>query len=377
MVNALELPEIRFRIGWYLDSIQALSCSQICRSFYTSFAPLVWQDLHFGSPTHPRPELEHNLTKRPLARSLSFDHTSGIHNQHSPEDLLHVLQGKVGWIRSLSIHSHESIHQFSLGAGCNRLESITLEALPFDDVFDQKYWKNCRMLIKQNRATLQSLSLLHWKFQSFKPVPGQPQWNPILSCTEHMQLRSLSLVKCRIRGRHLDAFWTICQRIENLELEEVDIDLSLPPSFTTSNINKGNNDSGAGAHDTLCFPTATSSQSNSTLSISSSPSPSSTPSRFPRLRALTLRKLRRASPLRQLQLIISQCPALQNLTWSIGWYRHFPCTQFCDLLAASTNPWPDLTSIVVRDHSNQIPITDRARLLELVSKRAHCQLDVG
>ncbi|KAF9998075.1 hypothetical protein BGZ79_008237 [Entomortierella chlamydospora] len=48
--HALDLPEIVFGIAQYLDAADVLACSAVSKSFYCSFAPFVWQDLHFGQP---------------------------------------------------------------------------------------------------------------------------------------------------------------------------------------------------------------------------------------------------------------------------------------------------------------------------------------
>ncbi|KAF9939987.1 hypothetical protein BGZ67_008530 [Mortierella alpina] len=155
-----------------------------------------------------------------------------------------------------------------------------------------------------------------------------------------MNLRTLVLVKCKILGRQLDAFWTLCSRLESLELDEVDMDLSLPPTSTKTRSQRDR--------------------------------PSS--ARLPQLQELTIRRMRRAHPLRQLELLIRPCPKLRTLCWSIDWFRPFPSNQFCNLFVSLT--WPDLDSIHVSGHGSRIYEHDQTRLLG-AAKQPFRLLDLG
>ncbi|KAF8938052.1 hypothetical protein BGZ47_008750 [Haplosporangium gracile] len=373
MSLALELPEVLYRIGLYLDADQVLTCSLVCRAFYNAYSPLVWNDLHFSLTNE---QLRLIREKTPLARKISFRHLFESNElERDDQELISILQGRAPWMRCLTIHQHESVQQFSsFGPGCNKVETMSIEGIPLAGEYgDQTYWKSCKSLLRQNRPDLRSLSLQNWKTQLEKPAPGQPVWNPILACTQHLNLTSLSLVRCKIRGKHLKAFWTISARLEALELEDVDMDLTwIPSSFTKG---KGKDKDKDKEKEKVFSHTAISTTDSTDTSQAATPTrralpPPDLPPRFPKLKELTIRHLCRHHPLSQFHWLVVPCPSLQTLTWIFDWHRHFPTQPFMDAFddtPDSSTAWPLLDSITIRGHSNWM--SDENHLQILTSSR--------
>ncbi|KAF9374295.1 hypothetical protein BGX21_004168 [Mortierella sp. AD011] len=351
MIRAVGIPEIVLLISRYLDATDVLVCSTVSKHFHDSFVHLVWQDIHLGK-IGPA-VLKTIFDTKPQARFISFDtraskedkavreNTYGKTRQSLSYDdqmaLLKVLQKNACWIRSLSIHSHEFYHQLALGQNCSQLESISIDHPQLSGKFDTKYWNNLKKLIKQNREALVSLSFSRWDLDMWKkPTTGQRLWSPILNCSEHMNLRKLVITVSRIRGRHLKAFWEICQRLEYLVLRDVWFDLSIRAS-EVSRVNAvdrskdGDQSTTGNGTITAAIPRVV---------------------RFPRLQHFSLCQIIRASAMRQLDLLISHCPVLQSLVWSLPWKMSFPDTKFYEYFDAST--WPRLQSIVVKDHNGWV-----------------------
>ncbi|KAG0272701.1 hypothetical protein BGZ95_011510 [Linnemannia exigua] len=372
MTLALELPEILYRIGYYLDANQVLACSLVCRTFYNAYSPLVWKDLHFSLT---KDQLKQIREKTPLARKISFRHLfEGDELERDTLELVSILQGRSPWLRSLTIHQHESVQQFSsFGPGCNRVETMSIEGIPLKGDFgDQTYWKSCKALLRQNRPDLRSLSLQNWKVEWDKPLPGQPVWNPILACTQHLNLTSLSLVRCKIRGKHLKAFWTISARLEALELDDVDMDLTWIPSSFLKDKDKDKAPVPAtnSSHNSTTSSSTSSTHSNSAPVTKRALPPPDLPPRFPKLQTLSIRSLLRHHPLSQFYWLVLPCPSLRTLNWMFDNHRYFATKPFMDAFEdtlASPTAWPHLDSITIKGHSNWI--SDEIHLQILTTAR--------
>ncbi|KAG0011777.1 hypothetical protein BGZ80_000429 [Entomortierella chlamydospora] len=326
--HAVDLPEIAFNIAKYMDTADILSCSAVCKSFYIAFSPMVWEDLHFGHPC------KHNYDQTPFARDISLKRLIPTNPDILTQDddgalahqLLETLKSKAQWTRSLSIHSHDSVLPLKFGNECTRLSSITMEGLSLDEnkKHPREYWAHCRNIIKRNRSQLLSLTLNNWtNDHRWKPSRGEPLWNPILNCSQALNLRSLTLNKCHIRGRHLKDFWEICTRLEALDMRDVELDLSLPPEPS----NKKRKDK------------------YGTLTLLNSDMQGDHPKsivRFPRLKELNLVRMVRCSSKDQVYLLIRHCPQLQTLKWQ-GMID--PTSDFKELFLAST--WQDLNSVTI------------------------------
>ncbi|KAF9934827.1 hypothetical protein FBU30_010800 [Linnemannia zychae] len=372
---ALKLPEILYRIGLYLDADQVLACSLVCQTFYNAFSPLVWNDLHI-SPT--KMQLKIIREKSPLAREISFRQLFNSNElERDTEELISILQDRAPWMRSLTIHQHDSVQQFSsFGPKCNRVERMSIEGIPqTGECSEQTYWKSCKALLKQNRPDLRSLSLQNWKttLDGMKPLPGQPVWNPILACTQHLNLTALSLVKCKIRGKHLKAFWTISARLESLELEQVEMDLTwMPSSFIKDkDRDKDKEELSFSSSSSVSAINPTSNTPTSTTNRRALPPPD-LPPRFPKLKKLTIRFLQQHHPLSQFYWLVLPCPSLRTLIWVFDRYRHFPTQPFIDAFEdtpTSPTAWPDLDSITIRGHCNWISDENHYEFLTTTRKR--------
>ncbi|KAF9105956.1 hypothetical protein BGX27_009387 [Mortierella sp. AM989] len=343
MIYLFDLPELAYQVAQYLDATDILACNAVSKSFHKMFTPLVWKDLHFGQPC----KLDSDLT--PLARHISLKHD--ISEEQWNQLDYHILQRINRWVRCLSILDHDSTLPLKLGALCNQLESISITGISnnnsenVDNVHNNKHTpeqlKLCKAIFQRNQANLKHICLINWKFNHrMKTAPGQSLWNPIVKCGHARNLRSLKMQDCMIRGRHMKAFWMVCERLEKLELSYVTIDICMP---ATTLKNQGFNKEGTSpVMTTLAYPSPV------------------RPARFPVLKELILNSLRWASPNLQLNLIICQCPRLRTLNWDIKG-RNFSGTEFVDRFEAST--WPELDSITISSNRNLIGDQDHFRLL--------------
>lgn len=124
----------------------------------------------------------------------------------------------------------------------------------------------------------------------------------------------------------MTAFWIVCSRLESLSMERVQLHLELPhpppPRRNKSATSRKNH------------------TDDSSVNMASAV-------RFPRLKNLMLGRMLEPHPLYQIDLLISQCPALRTLMWILQRNHRFPIQAFTDRLVSST--WPDLDSIWMYD----------------------------
>lgn len=331
-IHALGLPEIALRVSLYLDVATILACHSASRALRLSFEPFVWQDIHFGPPRHL------DYRKRPPARTFN--------SQNITYEIMDASRRAAPWIKSLSIFSHDSIFPLQLGELCFRLERMDLEGLRYD-VFRKdppEYWTNCERMIQQNQSRLRSLSLTRWScIWTSKNGPKRPAWNPLVTAADCSTLRSLTLKCCEVRGRYMSHFWKVCQQLESLELDGVQ--LEMPPRSSTA--------------------TATTASTLDT-SIIAAPAPVA---RFPRLQELIIQNMTYfQSSRRILNLMVAQCPVLETLYWSLYEKRMFPYRDFTNLFCDST--WPRLDSITIKDHWNTV---DNELYYKLLTNSHHHQ----
>ncbi|KAF9948925.1 hypothetical protein BGZ72_009189 [Mortierella alpina] len=326
--QALLLPEVLSRIGCFLDANEALICSQICSTWYLSFAPIVWANLHIGRPK-PKNDSKYTYQRELEPRTRSIDLESEGCN---PCEQLGFIREKASWLRSLTIHKHISPQQFTLGKECTQLRAISIAGpIPFDNDYTREYWNSCKALIKQNRSRLTSLTVESMQSISVyeKPIPNVPRWIPILSCAGHTHLTELRLVTCHIPGRQLKPFWKICERLEKLTLDNVTMDYSRLP--TQEQIQNNSKAARAARKRAARRP-------NKKI-----PPPPPPPKRFPNLRELTAKNVPDGGPERFLNLIIADCPRLESLTWSLPLYSPIPAEPFNKHIVDGT--WPFLDRI--------------------------------
>ncbi|KAF9952899.1 hypothetical protein BGZ70_000440 [Mortierella alpina] len=327
--QALFLPEVLFRIGCYLDADHALSCSQVCSTWYLNFVPLVWANLHIGQPKphaidrkkKQRGELE------PRIRSIDL-----VSEGCNPADRLAIIRSKASWLRSLTFHENLSPQQFALGKECTQLQAISITGpFPFNDDYTRDYFDSCKALIKQNRSRLTSLRVDRMQLINvFEKLPqGVPRWSPILSCAGHSNLTELHLIYCNIPGRQLKPFWKICERLEKLTLDNVTFDYSrLPPQEQIQNNSKA---ARAARKKAARRPNK------------KTPPPPPPPKRFPNLRELTVKELPCGGPERFLKLIIADCPRLESLDWNTHMYSPVHVEHIISHIVDGT--WPFLDRI--------------------------------
>ncbi|KAF8978392.1 hypothetical protein BGZ46_006509 [Entomortierella lignicola] len=336
VIEVFTLPEILSGIAIYLDAVDVYSCSRVSRSFYTSFSPFVWQDLHFGDFDDSNILARYISLRRVTAKSPDGSKQAEIDNLAL--QLVNFLKSKSHLVKSISIHSQDSIIPLQLGRECTQLNSIMVEGLSADETstHQPEYWAYCKEMLRRNQSQLRSLSLRNWEWVLTKEIyPGQPTWHPLLTCSQAWNLKSLSLDRCSIHNQYLPTFWSICARLETLRMYQVYFNSSLPHHVGYDNKDAGN-------HDTVV---------HSTNLV-----------RFPRLKEFYLGDIYIQDPLRSL---ICHCPVLQTLNWSI-WRSHSNyatmVSDFKDLFLAST--WPDLRSVTMPNVNVSVTDEEFRRLLQ-------------
>ncbi|KAI8345234.1 hypothetical protein B0O80DRAFT_474686 [Mortierella sp. GBAus27b] len=340
-IHALELPEIAALVAAHLDTRDHLACSSVSKALRSSFGPLAWQALSFGqlNPPAPPPRPDDiRAIRDPLDMSILDTDCIMITTQEDHE-LSNDLCNITPWIRSLFIHDHTTISPLTLGASCNHLETIHLPALSVHEPrHTAAHWTLCKKMMRRNRPHLKSLLLTGWGYRLAdmrKPIPGQPVWNPILMCTHAWNMQSLTLVNCRIRGRHMQAFWTICKRLETLGLDFVYL------LFTR--------------------PREEEELSQAMQSLSCQDSSSTELVSFPKMKELRLRNVQYVHAPYLLRNIIRHCPALQSLSWQ-HWDRNNIIDPFRKLMEEGT--WPELDSIFIVSRMVDMTYQEHERFLQ-------------
>ncbi|KAG0055024.1 hypothetical protein BGZ83_009794 [Gryganskiella cystojenkinii] len=383
--RALYLPEVLFVLGAYLDATQVTQCAMVCRVWYYAFAPLVWEDLHFH--TDPQEKNLHPLHSSIRARYISFSRFVTPTNPaitatttteplplHGPTleetTLSEFLQSKAGWFRSLCYHGHGSTLQFTLGKDCTKLESLSIKGpIPYigneatgnrlhetaitrairihgegGGPYLREYHDKCKSLLRQNREHLQHLTIRDFDWHVGERLrPGLPNWNPLISCASGLHhLRSLTLIRCSMRGRHVKALWAIGSTLESLTLEEVYMNIghwinrrNLIESQVNSSQEQGAKEQALDLDDDYVDNTGD-------VFFKSRV--------FPKLQELTMCNMGATSG-KSKQLIkyfLEECPRLRTLTWRRDKYgKEFGQETFCTALEEGF--WPELDSIEIRD----------------------------
>ncbi|KAF9355188.1 hypothetical protein BGX26_006868 [Mortierella sp. AD094] len=300
-VHPFELPEIIFHISWYLDFPDILTCYAVSESFRRLFAPFVWQNLQFGS-----------------SMNSFFDSFKHFIYADPPTLMYQNAFREAQWVRSISIRGRSSTLPLKFGEMCNQLESITIEGMFYTyDIYEyKKKLRQFKNMLQRNRSHL---------YQA---------WN----------LRTLSLQGFRIQDWHLEALWTIFERLEKLELTNF---WSLPVYTERQSNGDENQEPMAGT---------TKASSFSTLNRKA---------RFPNLQEIVLSEWSNHD---YLNLRLRHCPCLRSLNWcmEIGSGMVFPGTKLVDLFVRST--WPELDSITITGKGSSIKGIDQIRLLQSAMK---------
>ncbi|KAG0020206.1 hypothetical protein BGZ80_004606 [Entomortierella chlamydospora] len=306
--------EVFLHIGLYLNRQQLINSALVSKSWNAVFEPLVWSHLEIGSDKA----------------------TSRI----KVEDI----RSKAPWIRSLAFKDfHSAVQFYSIGKGCTRLRSLALPITRSKEAVERGYWKVCKDLVKQNKATLVSLSL------TFMPLTAS-NWNPLLSISQypHSTLRSLRLENCKLPYRHLAAFWDVCERLEVLELHKVPFE----PPYSYK------------VHEKAFGP-----KERPGWKVP-----------FSNLLELILDCSGPRNSLTQLEVVIREAPKLKKLCWNIEEGAWFPITRFMYLFSgqeeyhyAPEPQNPDMTDQEIQDMSRavfkQLGRLHKLRILDLSDDR--------
>ncbi|KAF9355218.1 hypothetical protein BGX26_006836 [Mortierella sp. AD094] len=313
MSPSTDLPnEIYFQVGVYLNRHQLINCTLVCQSWNAAFESQLWSYLEIGSD-----------------KAISHLKAEDIYN-------------KASWIRSLAFKDYKSaLQHHSIGKRCTRLRSLAIPVTRGREALRSGYWKACKDLVKQNKATLVSLSLIFIPPTASDHIYGSSNWNPLLSISQypHSGLRSLRLENCELPYRHLATFWDVCERLEVLELHKVPFE----PPYSYN------------VHGKAFGP-----EKRPEWNVP-----------FSNLLELTLDRSGPKNSLTQLEEIIRQASKLKKLSWNTeegAWvpiarfmylfsgrteYRHTPAPQsvrHCVPLAACSAPcWPNLESLAMRN----------------------------
>ncbi|KAF8940696.1 hypothetical protein BGZ58_005232 [Dissophora ornata] len=178
MANALEIPEIRLRIGLFLASCELAACTRVSRSWNDTFTVLLWRVCSVISHSSRNPTLE-------------------ALNKHADQ------------IRDLRYYGHINHGYFS--PECSRLASLTVDGdwtLALESSIEVSV--KLSHLIQKNQSTL-----THFQFGDHHAFLSAIIWNAMAACPniEFIQLRH-SLVN----QRDMEAFWEACSKVETLHL---------------------------------------------------------------------------------------------------------------------------------------------------------------
>ncbi|KAF9353288.1 hypothetical protein BGX34_011651, partial [Mortierella sp. NVP85] len=274
----------------------------------------------------------HNPLARfiPFGKFASYDQTqNGTFHLHT---FLQVLQRNAPWVRSISIYGHQPLYRLAFTEHCAMVDSISICNPPLNKDYNPDYWECCQALVKRNSPRLRSLRLTN--------CDGKPQsgWGLMTECLQYQNLRSLSLIRGSFKKKRIEIFWRICQNLESLELESVYMRL-IPHKPKSSSSADAKNETSLGYSETKePLPPIDSQEYSQTTT--------STNVRLPKMRRLVLNKLFHTEPLQQLDFLISVCPMLKTLEWTLPPVS-LPVKEFTDYLAAMT--WPELESITIKD----------------------------
>ncbi|KAG0300957.1 hypothetical protein BGZ98_008732 [Dissophora globulifera] len=269
MSRSQDLPfEIVYLIGEYLDRRQLAACAFVCKSWNAGTEELLW------------------------SRIKASDLRRG------GQATVDAFRTKGRWIQSLVYdESQESVQRFTLGERrYPRLRFLTIHKALAVDSLDREYIKSCKAIVQKNRGRLESLTLRDLILPDTKPSSGNAHWSPLMSLAHptHAALRTLRIIGGTLPSRHMPSFWQICERLEVLELTNVDFELSraMVPTYRSLAKNQYlNNLSGKREQDRAV--------------------------RFPKLRELRLVESGPLNSVAQLEGIIRRCPELRTLEWCV------------------------------------------------------------
>ncbi|KAI8345570.1 hypothetical protein B0O80DRAFT_504251 [Mortierella sp. GBAus27b] len=346
--HALRLPEVTFVVAQYLEFDDFTACSFVCKSFYASFAPYLWMNVHLGvSMAYSK---FGSFYQEPRPRQISPDEGSfGLIQQNRQSsrqvEILQFVQKIAPWIRSLSLDTAFFTYRMTVGDQCTNLRSLLISFDSFMSPSDEKYWNDCEALVRQNATCLRTLTLMQNSLRFNDPL--RPIWTPLHTCAQHANLTTLRIQRGVLHAQDLEAFWTICRQLEILELAEIDMTALLVPS-------NGSSTEIQGAHH----------ESQSRVRTTSAVV------RFPKLHELTLDGIKLMDR-NQMEFML-QCPMLHTLFWRMR--EHMDSLDvFCGYFEAQK--WPYLDSLEIICLRTHVDRDHRLRLLR-ATKRPFKHLDL-
>ncbi|KAF9917881.1 hypothetical protein BX616_011020 [Lobosporangium transversale] len=327
--------EIFFQIGQLLDLRNLAQCALVSRAWNAVFSPMIWSNIALG----PSSRIIENITQERIANKAHHVKHLILEGDSSPQQFEFIIQ--CFHLQTISFHRTTPYYYDSNDNGKRETRRQCF-----------KPWKiSCRQIFKQNRRTLRSLKLHDCVLPTGEYCGQRSTWSPFLSLVRFSRsvLTTLRLVNSIIPpGPHLEAFWTICEQLEILELREVHFEMTSVPKAERAAMALAE-----GYHNNL-------GRRHQVVRR-----------RFPCLKELTLWRSGPYNPLAQLEQIIRCAPRLKSLIWrctrqswfpyyrfiylitgDVGYYRQPTPKQrlHCIPLEPCAGPcWPDLGSLTITD----------------------------
>ncbi|KAF9583722.1 hypothetical protein BGW38_008768 [Lunasporangiospora selenospora] len=378
--TALFINEICHRIGLFLDLQSAAACSTVCKTWHTYFDPFVWHELDFQGSGKARglfrdKKMETELLARKTRHTQSILYGTFLHRDQfnlGPDcNRLHTvyISGNTeGWgpdkrvppkvAAATTDPSHTEDDAAAATPSNTENDVATTTPSNADNIANpastqvvlapvyserRECIESCKKLLRKNRGTLRTLCLskMDRLINNQEIRNGSSPWNPLVTCLLHTNLTTLELKSIALRGKHVAAFWALCQRLETLELEYVTLDLLRLPAYdgrkalarSVAASQLDHKLSAAGSGGALSKRNANQNATNGATGQDDSNSTESYQNgdeqdeeveendghvscRFPRLKKLTLSRMG-DSDAHILNLIVSDCPRLQNLKWNL------------------------------------------------------------
>ncbi|KAF9952648.1 hypothetical protein BGZ70_000550 [Mortierella alpina] len=188
-VTAWGIPEILLHIGHFLSKNDISACIRVSRTFHAVFIAVLWEDVILEQDTV-------------LLNNLSAVQS---HSRH---------------IRSITLRTN--IPSGFYIAGYENLCTLTLDPLYVQKSSDPSTLANQQTQLVQLNRTVQHLTLKH----HFSPLP-KAFWDAV-GTWETPQ--SLCMSEIKVAPEAADSFWRACSLFQDLEIDQVDVQLSTKQS---------------------------------------------------------------------------------------------------------------------------------------------------
>ena len=333
-MHALELEEIRWRIGLYLSSQDLVACSQVCHSWNSTFWPMQWRHITLdrtkaNARTPPIRALAQHAS---LIRSFNFK--GSLPKELVPFLLDNLQSNQMGPLVSLSFFN-----------------ATIPDGKP-------DYWSLVVQLVTLSSSTLQELCILDSEFcvsQSLlKQLFMSRQRENDMSCKiQRRALRYLTLsLDCLIDFETWSMMLEVLRPLESVELKSIQLAYStwqqLEPIYNSGRKKLG--------------PSTTLDHQR----------PTQDQPMYPHLRWLKLEYLAGISSGACMHVLVAQCPSLRGLYWTIHKNQGFAAREFYNHLKAGAWPW--LETLEIYGKPTDIPDHLLAAILHVDSTSAGKQV---